>query len=79
VPSSNIIRLAPNGPHGKLELRGPYPKEFRVSDDDPIQRGYRYLEDAERGVFMSVWDSTPITTTIQRSPEMNSSVSLMVL
>jgi uncharacterized cupin superfamily protein len=34
----------------------------------PIQRGYRYLEDTEHGVFMSVWDSTPVTLTSHTFP-----------
>jgi hypothetical protein len=32
----------------------------------PIQRGYRYLEDTEHGVFMSVWDSTPVTLKLHK-------------
>jgi uncharacterized cupin superfamily protein len=68
MPSSSIIHLAPDGPHGKLEVRGPFPKEFLAFGEPPIQRGYRYLDDAEHGVFASVWDSTPITTTIHTFP-----------
>jgi hypothetical protein len=65
MPSSNITRLEPNGPYGKLEPRG-FPMELLAFGQAPIQRGYRYLEDTEHGVFMSVWDSTPVTLKLHK-------------
>ena len=64
MPSSNITRLEPNGPYGKLEPRG-FPMELLAFGQAPIQRGYRYLEDTEHGVFMSVWDSTPVRDPLE--------------
>jgi uncharacterized cupin superfamily protein len=67
MPSSNIIRLEPNGPRGELEHRA-FPMELLAFGQAPIQRGYRYLEDTEHGVFMSVWDSTPVTLKFHTFP-----------
>jgi uncharacterized cupin superfamily protein len=69
MPLSSIIRLEPNGPRGELELRPAVGDLELVSCEPPIQRGYRFLEDTQRGVFMSVWDSTPINANFALKTE----------
>ena len=61
MPPSNISLLTPNGPHGMLELRPNGPLDHFESGEAPMIRGYRWVDDRERGMFMSVWDCTPST------------------
>lgn len=68
MPSSNIVLLEPNGPRGQLESRGSVPKELLAIDVETITRGHRYLDDAEHGVFMSAFDSTPTTLKMRPFP-----------
>jgi uncharacterized cupin superfamily protein len=67
MPLSNIVLLNPDGPQGKLEPR-PFPMELLASGRPPIQNGYRYIEDIERDLRMSVWDSTPFTSNFHLHP-----------
>ena len=62
MPSSNIALLTPDGPNGKLERRGPPDMHRQESREVPVQNGYRWINDTEHGVVMSVWDSTPATS-----------------
>jgi uncharacterized cupin superfamily protein len=65
MPLSSIALLVPNGQHGKLERRYATPQQLAgvLSAEVPVQRGYRWIEEPELGLFMSVWDSTPLTFT----------------
>ena len=67
MPLSNIVLLNPDGPKGKLEPR-PFPMELLASGPPPIQNGYRYIEDIQRDLRMSVWDSTPFTSNFHLHP-----------
>ena len=62
MPSSNIALLTPDGPNGKLEPREPPPIDRQESREVPLQNGYRWIDDADYGVVMATWDSTPFTS-----------------
>ncbi len=62
MPSSYIALLAPDGPNGNLDPRGPAQMDRLESREVPVQNGYRWVNDAEYGVVMSAWDSTPSTS-----------------
>jgi hypothetical protein len=63
MPPSNISLLTPNGPHGTLERRPNSPADYYESGKAPMVRGYRWVDDPERGMFMSVWEATPSAPT----------------
>jgi uncharacterized cupin superfamily protein len=60
--ATTIALLEPNGPQGKLERRASTPPEKLEGGEPPIHNGYRWIDDTEHGISMSVWDSTPFTT-----------------
>jgi uncharacterized cupin superfamily protein len=59
--ASTIALLGPNGPHGKLERRPNVSPDRLEYGEPPVVRGYRWLDDSDRGMFFSVWDSIPST------------------
>jgi uncharacterized cupin superfamily protein len=61
MPPGNISLLTPDGPHGTLERRPNGPRDVFESGESPLVRGYRWIDDPERGMFMSTWDATPST------------------
>jgi uncharacterized cupin superfamily protein len=61
MPSSKIALLTPDGPNGKLERREPTMDRLE-SREVPTQNGYRWIHDAEHGVAVATWDSTPNTS-----------------
>jgi uncharacterized cupin superfamily protein len=66
MPPSNISLLTPNGAHGTLECRPNVPLDSLESGDTPVIRGYRWVDDPEQGMFMSVWDCTPSTPYVMK-------------
>jgi uncharacterized cupin superfamily protein len=65
---NTIIRIEPNGPDGKLKrLDQPFRTEI-MATDQPLKRGYRYIDDVERGLWVGVWEATPFTMTPHAMP-----------
>jgi uncharacterized cupin superfamily protein len=79
MPPGNISLLTPEGPHGSLERRPNGPPDRREYGEAPVVRGYRWLDDSERGMLFSVWDSTPSTPyALKLSPFPNHELFLVV-
>jgi uncharacterized cupin superfamily protein len=78
VPS-NISLLTPNGPHGTLEHRPNSPPDYYESGKAPMVRGYRWVDDPERGMFMSVWEATPsVPYVLKPLPFHNNELFLLI-
>jgi uncharacterized cupin superfamily protein len=67
MPEGTIARFAPLGPTGKLE-RQPEMPASSLETSAPLQHRSRYIDDRQHGVWSSVWDSTPVTSTFYRYP-----------